>query len=550
MLMKRWMITVLLLSILGVLLVERPCYSQENSVSIYYNFTRLSFNQEPVIENGSVLVPLRMIFEQLGAEVRWEAVTKTSTVTKADTRIILQVDKDTALVNDQPVQLEQPIREINGEPFVSLRFAGDTMGARLEMTEAANAIDIFGQEYWTTNVAAGDFFILGLKQADPKQAIMNYNQALQSDPLFCLVYLARGITYNDSGEFDKSITECNLAMTKGINTASLYRCRGSAYAFTGKYELALADLTKAIELYPRYTDAFMDRGMTYRSMGKYDLAINDYDRALTLSPHDVRIYLAKSETYISMGNDEAAAAELTKAPDLGNSAENFVKRAWIYNELGEYEKAIADASKAIEIDRVCDRAYAERAYAYDALRRHNEALVDYTKAIELYIKSAQPGEKPVAGLSMAYNNRGLVFIHLYRYELALEDFNKAIENDLKYWQAYLNRGELYADLWMYSKAMADFKRILEIDPGNPYAQLDLGYMYLYGMGVPADDEAAFQWFLKAAEQGLANAQFDVGLCYYYGWGVPQNITEAVNWMKKAADQGNPYALDFLKGIGK
>ena len=37
-------------------------------------------------------------------------------------------------------------------------------------------------------------------------------------------------------------------------------------------------------------------------------------------------------------------------------------------------------------------------------------------------------------------------------------------------------------------------------------------------GVPKDLEKAFEWFMKAAEQGHAEAQYFVGHAYYFGWG--------------------------------
>jgi TPR repeat protein len=45
----------------------------------------------------------------------------------------------------------------------------------------------------------------------------------------------------------------------------------------------------------------------------------------------------------------------------------------------------------------------------------------------------------------------------------------------------------------------------------PAASL-LGNMYLYGRGVPIDDQEAPRWFRKAADGGFAGGQYDVGSC--------------------------------------
>ncbi|MBE7041985.1 MAG: hypothetical protein E7399_00620, partial [Ruminococcaceae bacterium] len=60
---------------------------QEKSISVLVNNQALSFDQPPVIENDRTLVPLRAIFEALGAEVLWDGETSTVTATRGDITI-------------------------------------------------------------------------------------------------------------------------------------------------------------------------------------------------------------------------------------------------------------------------------------------------------------------------------------------------------------------------------------------------------------------------------------------------------------------------------
>jgi hypothetical protein len=62
-------------------------------------------------------------------------------------------------------------------------------------------------------------------------------------------------------------------------------------------------------------------------------------------------------------------------------------------------------------------------------------------------------------------------------------------------------------------------------------------MYRDGLGVPQDHGRAREWFLKAADQGLAEAQYNLGVIYHHGQGVPQDYGTAIEWFRKAADQG-------------
>ena len=62
--------------------------------------------------------------------------------------------------------------------------------------------------------------------------------------------------------------------------------------------------------------------------------------------------------------------------------------------------------------------------------------------------------------------------------------------------------------------------------GHLEAQLNLGFMYNQGLGVPQDNIEAAKWYRQAAEQGLAEAQAELGTLYFHGLGVPQDFFEA------------------------
>ncbi len=74
------------------------------------------------------------------------------------------------------------------------------------------------------------------------------------------------------------------------------------------------------------------------------------------------------------------------------------------------------------------------------------------------------------------------------------------------------------------------------DQGNAEAQNNVGICYLKGDGVEKDEKEAFQWFLKAAEQRDAEAQYNVGACYLKGDGVEKDEKNAFQWFLKAAEQ--------------
>ena len=85
--------------------------------------------------------------------------------------------------------------------------------------------------------------------------------------------------------------------------------------------------------------------------------------------------------------------------------------------------------------------------------------------------------------------------------------------------------------------LSDMK--LKAEQGDAAAQIQLGFTYEHGKGVPQDYKEAVKWYLKAAEQGNAIGQFNLGVMYEHGKGVPQDYEEALNWYRKAAEQATP-----------
>lgn len=99
--------------------------------AVILNDTPLSFDVPPKIENGRTLVPLRAIFEALGATVEWDGNTKTVTAYKAGTVIKLQIGNKTAFKNNQAVDLDVPAKIENGRTLVPLRFISESLGCEV-----------------------------------------------------------------------------------------------------------------------------------------------------------------------------------------------------------------------------------------------------------------------------------------------------------------------------------------------------------------------------------------------------------------------------------
>ncbi|MGI8924926.1 MAG: copper amine oxidase N-terminal domain-containing protein [Fimbriimonadales bacterium] len=76
------------------------------AITVYVNGNIVNFpDVAPTISHGRVLVPLRGVFEEMGAKVRWQAATRTVVAANAGHNVSLQIGKRNAMVNGRGVVL-------------------------------------------------------------------------------------------------------------------------------------------------------------------------------------------------------------------------------------------------------------------------------------------------------------------------------------------------------------------------------------------------------------------------------------------------------------
>ncbi len=98
-----------------------------------------------------------------------------------------------------------------------------------------------------------------------------------------------------------------------------------------------------------------------------------------------------------------------------------------------------------------------------------------------------------------------------------------------------------------TRVVETFSLIQQANQGIPAAQMELGYRYIVGRGIPVDSAQGAAWILKAAANNMALAQFNAGILHTHAIGVEWNPFSAYRWFKRAAQQELP-AGQFVYGI--
>jgi tetratricopeptide (TPR) repeat protein len=142
-------------------------------------------------------------------------------------------------------------------------------------------------------------------------------------------------------------------------------------------------------------------------------------------------------------------------------AKFYNNRGVAYFAKGEYDQAISELNKAIEINPSYVEAYDNRGCAYVAKGKYDQGISDFNRALEINPK-----------LASAYTNRGTAYMNKGQYDQAISDINKALDLNPKFALAYYSRGMSYYYKKEYDKSWEDIKKAKDLGWRIPPEFLD------------------------------------------------------------------------------
>lgn len=162
-------------------------------------------------------------------------------------------------------------------------------------------------------------------------------------------------------------------------------------------------------------------------------------------------------SYINENKIEKSLSLLNQLIDTDNfiDAKAFRIRTIVHRKLKDYDKAIIDANKAIELDPDSPFAFQNRALIYNELKRFDSALEDFNKAINLD-----------NSVSVTYYNRGKNYSEMNEHLSAIKDYDKAIELDPKNCDAFFRKGLSEFELKNLKLALKAFENASALKPNE------------------------------------------------------------------------------------
>jgi tetratricopeptide (TPR) repeat protein len=253
-------------------------------------------------------------------------------------------------------------------------------------------------------------------------------------------------------------------------------------------------LTKATQADPKNPENYYNLGVVLQKNGSHKEAVQSFDMYVAMPGLKPQLaadgYNNRGISNRALKRPDLALADFTKAIDLNPKKPEFlVNRGNAAVDLKKSDEALADYGRAIAVDPTFALAYANRGHYFAAMGKLDEALKDLSKAIELDAQNPEPlytramvyrtkrefakaipdldkyiALNPESGQYLAdgYLNRGIAYVFTARPEQGLADISKAIELAPGYIDAYQARAILYRQLKKNDLAEADERKVAEL----------------------------------------------------------------------------------------
>lgn len=330
--------------------------------------------------------------------------------------------------------------------------------------------------------------------------------------------IARADAAVRAGNLDDGIRDATAAIKLDPKRSAAYRVRGHAYLKlvekeerskwlpeldkrypkTANADNALADLAKAIELDPKDAQAVALRGGIYYFLNDLETAMVEYNRAAEMMPNErwyknnyaaVRNRLA-SQYSIAGSNKRIAAERLAettakekllreglafhaKAIDLNPTVDNLTSRVSVLEELGEYEKAIADLDAAIRLKPSDHLNHWRRGMMYHKLKRYAEAVAAHREGLAQI-------ERLTGDISLPQNDfRTEIAKNLAlqgKFDEAFAMFDLALSVNRPSYITQYERGKAHLLKGDLERAEADLRKAMELGRGYQPAADELRKM--------------------------------------------------------------------------
>lgn len=113
-------------------------------ITIMVGMEKVEFeDQEPIIKEDRTLVPIRSVFEQMGAEVEWNDEEKSATVQYEENTVLITIGSNIVLKNDSKITIDVPAEIINERTMLPLRAIAEALDWHVYWGETSRRVSLY-----------------------------------------------------------------------------------------------------------------------------------------------------------------------------------------------------------------------------------------------------------------------------------------------------------------------------------------------------------------------------------------------------------------------
>lgn len=225
-------------------------------------------------------------------------------------------------------------------------------------------------------------------------AITSLSEFLKAYPQSARAHYDLGYALFRTHKIGASIRELSKALQTNPNNAAAHKILGMDCTIVGRFDLAEVELREAARLAPGSAEIHYSLARVYYTRGVFPLAKTEFENAIRLDPSYMKAYNNLGLTMETLGDNTAAVKYYTTAIKLNE--EQNLKSEWPYVYLSsyyyrreDYDNALVNAQKALDVNPKSDQAYFQAARAYRNQREWQKAAEAVQKAIALNPRIAE-----------------------------------------------------------------------------------------------------------------------------------------------------------------
>ncbi len=116
--------------------------SADENVTVYMNGKFIEFDVPPIVTDGRTLVPMRKLFEELGAKVDWDGENNIATGYSKGIYVMLPVGRDYYNIDEIVFPADVPAQEIDGRTLIPLRIVSEAFGMNVDYDDKTKTVNL------------------------------------------------------------------------------------------------------------------------------------------------------------------------------------------------------------------------------------------------------------------------------------------------------------------------------------------------------------------------------------------------------------------------